>query len=123
MAKLIAIYAGYGDTLLLQEPAEVLGPNGPPQHKYWLIDGGPITSVQNEDQGVKNTYQQYLKLALKRFCASGANPHEIDLLKGIIVTHPDMDHIDGASCTRCSHGIPHIDSEAVNLSIQVSSNS
>jgi L-ascorbate metabolism protein UlaG (beta-lactamase superfamily) len=126
MAKLIAIYAGYGDTLLLQKPAVVDPVSGQPQHKYWLIDGGPITSASgdNPEQGTRNAYQQYLKLALKRFCASRTDPnhlYQIDLLEGIIVSHPHTDHINGELFPRSeTDDESHI---LTPMSIQVSSNS
>lgn len=91
VGTLIPVYSGYGDTLLLRLPG--VAPNVNP--RFWLIDGGPITSSRTVDEGEKNAYQQYLKLALARYCRQNPNSHEINLLEGIVVTHPDADHIDG----------------------------
>ncbi|KDR74130.1 hypothetical protein GALMADRAFT_227826 [Galerina marginata CBS 339.88] len=88
--KLIVIYAAYGDALLLQTP------DVPP--KYWLIDGGPINPSPVDhlpDNRIPlNAYYQYLKRALYRYCCSQKDG-VIDSLAGIIVTHPDGDHMDG----------------------------
>lgn len=43
-----------------------------------------------------NAYYQYLKRALYRYCSSQRNG-VIDKLSGIIVTHPDGDHMEGPS--------------------------
>lgn len=91
MATLIPIYAGYGDCLLLRLPID----NTHPTYRYWLIDGGPITSTRTVDEGDNNAYQQYLRLSLKRYCRRDPNSPTIDNLAGIVVTHPDADHIDG----------------------------
>lgn len=130
--KLIAIYAGYGDSLLLK-----IQPPGYPtprtsdwcMHDYttyeslnagfWLIDGGPITSTAasataiNGTTGLQqyNAYYQYLRQAVRRFCSSGATSPDgsltIDLLDGIIVTHPDRDHMDGR------HRLRYVDHEVL----------
>ncbi|KAF5373520.1 hypothetical protein D9757_010480 [Collybiopsis confluens] len=111
--KLIAVYAGYGDTLLLQLPPET----GQLKPRYWLIDGGPVGLVVSSSQkngkrkldsgptwapggNQYNSYYQFLRQALLRFCCSGDNDailgyKQIDLLQGIVVTHPHQDHMDG----------------------------
>ncbi|KAG9119260.1 hypothetical protein FRC07_005781, partial [Ceratobasidium sp. 392] len=96
--KLIVVYAGFGDTLLLEnENNETNTPS------YWLIDGGPVTSSVGKGStrigGTRNEqgfhpYYQFLKQALLRFCSSDGGL-TIDRLSGIIVTHPHRDHMDG----------------------------
>ncbi|KAG8786457.1 hypothetical protein FRC12_016525 [Ceratobasidium sp. 428] len=95
--KLILVYAGYGDTLLLEYQDQTTN-----ELKYWLIDGGPVTA--SPAQGMLGTvdpnkhkfhaYYQFLQQALRRFCSSD-NGVTIDRLAGIIVTHPHGDHMDG----------------------------
>ncbi|KAF5368200.1 hypothetical protein D9757_011292 [Collybiopsis confluens] len=111
--KLIAVYAGYGDTLLLQLPPET----GQLNPRYWLIDGGPVgpMAASSQKNGKRkldsgptwdtggnqyNSYYQFLRQALLRFCCSGDEDaklkfKQIDLLQGIVVTHPHQDHMDG----------------------------
>ncbi|KAF8644531.1 hypothetical protein AX16_008407 [Volvariella volvacea WC 439] len=100
--KLIVVYAGWGDTLLLQVQKSSSDPI-----KYWLIDGGPVTTGPKTTVNVNgepgkqgyHAFYQFLRNALLRFCCSGDKNADgslkIDLLAGIIVTHPDRDHMDG----------------------------
>ncbi|KDQ09352.1 hypothetical protein BOTBODRAFT_529373 [Botryobasidium botryosum FD-172 SS1] len=97
---LTTAYAGYGDTLLLQYQSSSNEP------QYWLIDGGPVTNkprsgttVDGKPKHAYNSFYQYLRQSLLRFCCSGKKDSNgvvcIDRLAGIIVTHPDKDHMDG----------------------------
>ncbi|KAG8769661.1 hypothetical protein FRC12_004823, partial [Ceratobasidium sp. 428] len=94
--KLIMVYAGYGDTLLLEYQSQNTNTPG-----YWLIDGGPVTSTPAQgrlgnaepDKHTFQAYYQFLKQGLRRFCSSDGET--IDRLNGIIVTHPHADHMDG----------------------------
>ncbi|CAE6444171.1 unnamed protein product [Rhizoctonia solani] len=96
-AKLIAVYAGYGDTLLIED-----NDTDPKSPGCWLIDGGPVTALPAASEPLDGSpgkhgyhaYYQYLRAAVRRFCSSDGGK-TIDRLKGIIVTHPDRDHMDG----------------------------
>jgi hypothetical protein len=103
--KLIVIYAAYGDALLLETPDQSQSFLLLHLHRcshlipeYWLIDGGPInptpTTQIRDDEIPLVAYYQYLKRALYRYKTPSGN-RAINSLSGIIVTHPDGDHIDG----------------------------
>ncbi|KDN34169.1 hypothetical protein RSAG8_12734, partial [Rhizoctonia solani AG-8 WAC10335] len=130
--RLIVVYAGYGDTLLIEYDDPTL--NNPNAKGYWLIDGGPVTSStgprrkpksgsastskdlgagegdEKPDDSSQTTetkvdfkpgshayqaYYQFLKQTLLRYCRSDKHKEDVDLLKGITVTHPHADHMDG----------------------------
>ena len=86
---------------------------------FWLIDGGPVappiftprTGKTRKRQAPAppswaeggnrySSYYQFLQQTLLRFCCSGTQDNKlgfrmIDLLDGIVVTHPHQDHMDG----------------------------
>ncbi|KAF8676973.1 hypothetical protein RHS04_06275 [Rhizoctonia solani] len=96
-AKLIVVYAGYGDTILIED-----NDTDPKSPGCWLIDGGPVTAMPGQGEALDGSpgkhgyqaYYQFLRAAVRRFCSSDGGK-TIDRLKGIIVTHPDRDHMDG----------------------------